>query len=151
MQEALTTDAMSKALTWLFQQAAVLFRLSFSTIFTASCLQQWSRCIFKLQHPQKRNFCIYVRARAITCPIFQCFVCLCEIVSTNCQSSCISKHSYMHNHASYVSMHLIKWLCYSYASAFSTPMLISIKINLVNFKFLLLTTNVYCHVNFKVQ
>jgi len=30
-------------------------------------------------------------------------------------------------------------------------MLISIKINRVNFKFLLLTTNVYCHVNFKVQ
>ena len=47
-------------------------------------------------------------------------------------------------------MHLIK-LLYSYASAFSIPMLISIKINLVNFKFLLLTTNVYCHVNFKVQ
>jgi len=90
-----------------------------------------------------------VRARAITCPIFQCFVCHCEILSTNCQSSCIPRHSYMHNHASYVFMHPIKLSCYSYASAFSIPMLISIKINLVNFKFLLLTTNVFCHVNFK--
>ena len=151
MQEALTTDAMSKALTWLFQEAAELFRLSCSTIFTASCLQHWSRRIFKLRHPQKRNFCICVRARAIACPIFRCFVCLCEIVSTNCQSSCIPEHSYMHNHASYVFMHLIKLLWYSYASASSIPMLISIKINRVDFKFLLLTTNVYCHVNFKIQ
>ena len=35
--------------------------------------------------------------------------------------------------------------------AFSILILISIKINHVNFKFLLLMTNVYCHVNFKVQ
>jgi len=101
--------------------------------------------------PEEELLQVYVRARAITCPIFQCFVCLCEIVSTNCQSSCIPKHSYMHNHASYVFMHSIRLSCYSYASAFSIPMLISIKINLVNFKFLLLITNVYCHVNFKVQ
>jgi len=91
------------------------------------------------------------RARAITCPIFQCFVCLCEIMSANCQSSCILRHSYMHDHASYMFMHLIKLSCYSYASAFSIPMLTSVKINHVNFKFLLLMTNVYCHVNFKVQ
>jgi len=57
----------------------------------------------------------------------------------------------MHNRAPYVFMHLIKLLCYPYASTFSIPMLISIKINHVNSKFLLLTTNVYCHVNFKVQ
>ena len=101
--------------------------------------------------PEEELLQIYVRARAITCPIFQCFVRLCEILSTNCQSSCIPKHSYMHNHASYVFMHLIKLSCYSYASAVSIPMLISIKINLVNFKFLLPTINVYCHVNFKVQ
>ena len=56
-------------------------------------------------------------------------------MSTNCQSSCIPKHSYMHNHASYMFMHLIKLLCYSYASAFSIPMSISIEINRVNFKF----------------
>ena len=37
---------------------------------------------------------VYVRVRAITCPIFRCFVCLCEIVSTNRQSSCI-----LHVHA----------------------------------------------------
>jgi len=84
--------------------------------------------------PEEELLQIYVRARAITCPIFQCFVCLCEIVSTNCQSSCIPKHSYMHNHASYMFMHLIKLSCYSYASAFSIPMLISIKINPVNFQ-----------------
>jgi len=32
MQEALTTDAMTKAFMWLFQQAAIPFRPSFSTI-----------------------------------------------------------------------------------------------------------------------
>jgi len=101
--------------------------------------------------PAEELLQIYVRARAITCPIFQCLVLLCEILSTNCQSSCISKHSYTHNYASYVFMHVIKLLCYSYASAFSIPMLISIKINHVNFKFLPLTINVYCLANFKVQ
>jgi len=101
--------------------------------------------------PEDELLQVYVRARAITCPMFQCFVCLCEILSTNCQSSCISKHSYMHNHASYVFIHSMRSSCYSYASAFSIPMLISIKINHVNFKFLLPATNVYCHVNFKFQ
>jgi len=80
---------------------------------------------------------VYVRARAITCPIFRCFVCLCEIVSANCQPSCISKHPYMHNHAFYMLMHLIKLLCWSYTFAFSIPMIISVKINHVNFKPLL--------------
>jgi len=120
--------------------------------FTASCIQAMvSMYLQTTAPPEEELLQIYVRARAITCPIFQCFVCLCEILSTNCQSSCISKHSYMHNHASYVFMHSIRLSCYSYASAFSIPMLISIKINLVNFKFLPLTINVYCHVNFKVQ
>ena len=120
--------------------------------FTASYLQVLvSMYLQTTVSPEEELLQMYVRARAITCPIFQCFVCHCEILSTNCQSSCIPKHSYMHNHASYVFMHLIKLLCYSYASAFSIPMLISIKTNRVNFKFLLLTTNVYCHVNFKFQ
>jgi len=101
--------------------------------------------------PEEELLQICVRARAITCPTFQCFVYLCEIVSTNCQSSCIPKHPYMHNHASYMFMHLIKLLCYPYASAFPIPMSISIEINRVNFKFLLLTISVYCHVNFKIQ
>ena len=102
----------------------------------ASCLQQWSWCVFKQRHPLEEELLqVYVRTRAITCPIFQCFVCLCEIMSVNCQSSCISRHSYMHNHASYMSMHLIKLLCSSYTFAFSIPMLISPKINHVNFKF----------------
>jgi len=79
----------------------------------------------------------YVRARAITCPIFRSFICLCEIVSSSCQPSCTSKHPCMHNHASYMLMHLIKLLCYSYTFAFSIPMSISVKINHVNFKPLL--------------
>jgi len=108
-------------------------------------------CLQTTASPEEELLQVHVRARAITCPIFQCFVCLCEIMSANCQSSCISRHSYMHNHASYMCMHLIKLSCYAYASAFSILILISIKINHVNFKFLLLMTNAYCHVNFKVQ
>ena len=68
--------------------------------------------------PEEELLQVYVRARAITCPIFQRFVCLCEILSTNCQSSCIPKHAYMHNHASYMFTHLVKLSCYSYTSAF---------------------------------
>jgi len=60
MQEALTTDAMSEAFTWLFQQAAILFRLSSSTILQLPTFKRWSRCIFKRRHPQKRNFCKYM-------------------------------------------------------------------------------------------
>jgi len=82
-------------------------------------------------------------------------------VSASCQPSCIPKHSYMHNHASYMFMHLIKLLCYSYAFASSIPMLIFVKINHVNFKFLQLCqfqtstvmsiSNFYNCVNFKLQ
>jgi len=93
-----------------------------------------SMCLQTTASPEEELLQVYVRARAITCPTFQCFVCLCEIMSANCQSSCISKHSYMHNHASYMLMHLIKLLCYSYTFAFSIPMLISVKINHANFK-----------------
>jgi len=99
--------------------------------------------------PEEELVQVYVRVRAITCPTFQCFACLCEIMSTKCQSSCISKHSYMHNHVSYVFMHLVKLSCYSYAFAFSIPMSISVKINHVNFKFLLLMTNVYLSYQFQ--
>jgi len=86
--------------------------------------------------PEEELLQVHVRARATTCPILQCFVCLCGIRSTNCQSSCISKHSYMHNHAFYMFMHLIKLSCYSHTFALSIPMLISIKINHVNSKFI---------------
>jgi len=138
---------MSKALTWLFQQAAIPFKLFYS--FLPSTMV--STYLQTAASPKEELLQIYVRARAITYPIFRCFVCLCEIVSTNCQSSCIPKHSYMHNHAFYVFKHSIKWSRYSYASAFSIPMLISIKISHVNFKFLLPTINVYCHINFKIR
>ena len=86
--------------------------------------------------PRRGPFTDMFRARATTRPIFQCFVCLCEIMPINCQPSCISKHSYMHNHAFYMFMHLIKLSCYSYTFAFSIPMSISVKINHVNSKFI---------------
>ena len=103
----------------------------------APCPQQWFRCVFQRRYLQREISQAYVRAWAITCPIFQCFVHLCEVVSARCQPSCTSKHSYMHNHASYMLMHLIKLSHCSYISAFSIPMLISVKINHVNFKPLL--------------
>jgi len=140
-----------KHFTWLFQQAAIPLRLFFSTMLQIPAFNDGLDVSSDVGIPRRGTFAVYVRARAITCPIFQCFVCLYEIVSTNCQSSCIPKHSYMHNHASYVFMHLIKLSCHSYIFAFSIPMSISIKVNLVDFKFLLPTTNVYYHVNFKVQ
>jgi len=126
------------------------------------CPQQWSWCVFKRRHPPEEELLqVYVRTRAITCPIFQCLVCLCEVMSANCQSSCISKHSYIHDHASYVLIHLIKLLCYSYAFAFSIPILISVKINHVNFKFnqscqfqiqsIMSISNSINHANFKIQ
>jgi len=101
-------------------------------------------CLQTTASPEGELLQVYVRARAITCPIFQWFVCLCEIMSANCQSSYISKHSYMHNHASYMSMHLIKLLCHSYTFAFSIPMLISVKINHVNFKYVDFKTQQSC-------
>jgi hypothetical protein len=63
----------------------------------------------------KRFFpCEYVAARATTCPIFQCFVCLCETSLSNCQSIMHFKHSYMHNHAFYVLIHPIILLYHTY-------------------------------------
>ena len=51
--------------------------------------------------------CEYVAARATTCPIFQCLVCLCEITLPNYKPIMHFKHSYMHNHAFYVLIHPI--------------------------------------------
>ena len=110
------------------------FSLQFYSFLPSTMVSMYLRTTAS---PEGELLQVYVRARAVTCPIFQCFVRLCEILSTNCQSSCISKHSYMHNHAFYMFMHLIKLLCYSYAFAFSVLMLISVKINHVNFKFIL--------------
>jgi len=149
--KALTTDAMTKALRDCSneqQHHSDCFSLQFYSFLPSMLVSMYLRTTAS---PEVELLQTYVRARAITCPIFPCFVCRCEILSTKYQSSCIPKHSYMHNHASYVFMHLIKSLCYSYAFAFSIPVLISIKVNHVNFKVLLPTINVYCHVNFKVQ
>jgi len=60
MQKALTTDAMSEAFTWLSQQAAIPFRLFFTTILQLPTFKRWSRCIFERRHPQKRKFCKYM-------------------------------------------------------------------------------------------
>ena len=72
------------------------------------------------------------------------FVYVYEVVSTSCQPSCTSKHSYMHNHASYMLMHLLKLLHYSYT---------------LHFRFLwwslsksiMSISSFYCHANFKIQ
>jgi hypothetical protein len=58
--------------------------------------------------------CEYVAARATTCPIFQCFVCLCEASLSNYKPIMHFKHSYMHNHAFYVLIHPIILLCHTY-------------------------------------
>jgi hypothetical protein len=58
--------------------------------------------------------CEYVAARATTCPIFQCFVCLCETLLSNCKPIMHFKHSYMHNHAFYVLIHPIILLYHTY-------------------------------------
>ena len=79
------------------------------------------------------NICRSTSRHVPNIPMF----CLSLRNSTNCQPSCISKHSYMHNHAFYMFMHLIKLSCHSYAFAFLIPMWISVKINHVNSKCLL--------------
>ena len=58
--------------------------------------------------------CEYVAARATTCPIFQCFVCLCETSLSNYKPIMHFKHSYMHNHAFYVLIHPIILLYHTY-------------------------------------
>jgi len=142
MQKALTTDAISKVCSTLERPAMAVpskgFTLyKFMNGIWLPALNNGLDASSNDGIPKGGLSQVYVRARAITCPIFRCFVCLCEIVSTNCQPSCISKHPYMHNHASYMLMHLIKLLCCSCTFAFSIPMLIFVKINHVNFKPLL--------------
>jgi hypothetical protein len=56
----------------------------------------------------------YVAARATTCPIFQCLVCLCEIFLSSYKPIMHFKHSYMHNHAFYVLIHPIILLYHTY-------------------------------------
>jgi len=92
MQKALTTDAISKAYSALKHPAMTVpserfFSLRVYEWDTVPCPQPWSRCVFKRWHLQRGFPQAYVKARAITCPIFQCFVYLCEIVSANCQPS----------------------------------------------------------------
>jgi len=146
MQKALTTDAMFEAFYVTVPTSSNTIRAVFLYDFTASCLQAMvSMHLQTTASPEEELLQVYVRARAITCPIFQWFVRLCEIMSTNCQSSCISKHSYMHNHASYMLMHLLKLSCCSYASALSIPMINLNQNQSCQFQIR------NCHDNFKIQ
>ncbi len=63
MQEALTTDAMSETFYVTVPTSSNTIQTVFLYNFTASCLQRWSRCIFKQRHPQNRNFCKYMSER----------------------------------------------------------------------------------------
>jgi len=67
--------------------------------------------------------CVYVIARATTCPILQCFVCLCETSLPNYKPIMHFKHSYMHNHAFYVLIHLIILLYHTYMLHFLSQFL----------------------------
>jgi len=95
MRKALTTDAISKAYPALKHPAMTVTSEKFFSLRvyewdTAPCPQPWSRCVFQTTAPPKGISTSICQARAITCPIFQCFVYLCEIVSANCQPSCAS-------------------------------------------------------------
>jgi hypothetical protein len=86
-----------------------------SLLYKFYCPQPWFRYVSRRRSLQKSFFpCEYVAARATTCPIFQCFVCLCETSPSNCQSIMHFKHSYMHNHAFYVLIHPIILLYHTY-------------------------------------
>ncbi len=94
-KRALTIDAISKMCSTLQHPTMTVPSKRFYSLRVyewdaTPCPQPWSRCVFQRRQLQKGFPQAYVRARAITCPIFQCFVYLCEIVSTNCQPSCTS-------------------------------------------------------------
>jgi len=123
MQRALTTDAISKVCSTLKHPTMTVPSKGFYSLRvyewdTAPHPQPWSRCVLQRRYPQRGFSQAHVRARAITFPIFQCFVYLCEIVSANCQPSCTSSIHTCINHASYMLMHLIKLLYYTYTLHF---------------------------------
>jgi len=95
MQKALTTDAIAKACSSLKHPAMIVPSKRFYSLRVyewdaAPCPQPWSRCVFQTTASPRGFPQAYVRAWAITCPIFQRFVYLCEIVSANFQPSCAS-------------------------------------------------------------
>jgi hypothetical protein len=92
---------------------------------------------FQRQSLQIRFPCEYVIARATTCPIFQCFVCLCEISLLNYKPIMHFKHSYMHNHAFYMLIHLMILLCHTYMLHFQSQFQFN---SISNFQFNSLST-----------
>jgi hypothetical protein len=86
--------------------------------------------------------CEYVAARATMCPIFQCLVCLCEISLPNYQPIMHSKHSYTHNHASYVLIHPIILLYHAY--------MLHVQLSTVKFS-LNFNSNSNCQIQFNVK
>jgi len=96
MQKALSTDAISKMCLALKHPTVTapskrFYSLQVYEWDVAPCSQPWSRCVFQRRYLQGGFSQAYVRARAITCPIFRCFVYLREIVFANCQPSCTSR------------------------------------------------------------
>jgi hypothetical protein len=99
------------------------------------CPQPWFRYVSQRRSLQRGFPCAYVVARATTCPIFQCLVCLCEITLPNYKPIMHFKHSYMHNHAFYVLIHLMILLYHTYMLHFQSQfqfnsISISIQLNL---------------------
>ena len=57
----------------------------FCICFVIYCPQPWFRCVSQRRSLQGGFLCVYVIARATTCPIFQCFVSLCGTSLPNCK------------------------------------------------------------------
>jgi hypothetical protein len=49
------------------------------------CPRPWFRYVSQRRSLQREFLCVYVIARATTCPNFQCFVCLCGTSLPNCK------------------------------------------------------------------
>ena len=101
-----------------------------SLLYKFYCPQPWFRYVSQRRSLQRGFLCEYVAARATTCPIFQCFVCLCETSLSNYKPIMHFKHSYMHNHAFYVLIHLIILLYHTYMLHFQLQLSIQLSFHL---------------------
>lgn len=103
-----------------------------SLLYKFYCPQPWFWYVSQRQSLQRGFPCECVVARATTCPIFQCFVCLCETSLSNYKPIMHFKNSYMHNHAFYVLIQLMILLYHTYMLHFQSQF--SIQLN-VHFQF----------------
>ena len=117
---ALTTDAMSEVFMWLFQRVAVPCRLSFSNNFAVLYHQQWSWCVPTTASPEEDPYEHALEREPLRAQYSNVRSIARKIMCTGCQPSCISKHSYVHNHAFYMLMHLKKLMYYSYMLHFQS-------------------------------